>query len=136
MLVVLKGLGSALSPVVNGIVQAAKDGKAFLAASGSWIAKNFKDGAKAFANTISQGWQAAKTGVTAAYNASKTALKSAGNAMVDAAASAANSVGSFFSDMYNSGKKFWESEGASFFGEELFESIDSVWPELDFSISE
>jgi len=131
-----KGLGSALSPVANGIVQAAKDGKAFLAATGSWIAKNFKDGAKAFANTINQGWQAAKTGVTAAYNASKTALKSAGNAMVDAAASAANSVGSFFSDMYNSGKKFWESEGASFFGEELFESIDSVWPELDFSIAE
>lgn len=136
MLVVLKGLGSALSPVVNGIVQAAKDGKAFLAASGSWIAKNFKDGAKAFANTINKGWQAAKTGVTTAYNASKTALKSAGNAMVAAAASAANSVGSFFSDMYNSGKKFWESEGASFFGEELFESIDSVWPELDFSIAE
>jgi peptidoglycan hydrolase-like protein with peptidoglycan-binding domain len=131
-----KGLGSALSPVVNGIVQAAKDGKAFLAASGSWIAKNFKDGAKAFANTINQGWQAAKTGVTTAYNASKNALKSAGNEVAAAANSAANAVGSFFSDMYNSGKKFWESEGASFFGEELFESIDSVWPELDFSIAE
>jgi peptidoglycan hydrolase-like protein with peptidoglycan-binding domain len=137
MLFVLKGLGfSALSTAVNGIVQAAKDGKAFLAASGSWIAKNFKDGAKGFANTINQGWQAAKTGVTTAYNASKHALKSAGNAMVAAANSAANAVGSFFSDMYNSGKKFWESEGASFFGEELFESIDSVWPELDFSIAE
>ena len=131
-----KGLGSALSPVVNGIVQAAKDGKQFLVSSGSWIAKNFKDGAKAFANTINQGWQAAKTGVTTAYNASKNALKSAGNEVVAAANSAANAVGSFFSDMYNSGKKFWESEGASFFGEELFESIDSVWPELDFSIAE
>jgi len=135
-LTVWKGLGSALSPVINGIVQAAKDGKALLASTGSWIAKNFTDGAKAFANTINQGWQAAKTGVTTAYNASKNALKSAGNAVVDAAASAANSVGSFFSDMYNSGKKFWESEESSFFGEELFESIDSVWPELDFSIAE
>lgn len=131
-----KGLGQALSPAVNGIVQASKDGAAFLASSGSWIAKNFKDGAKAFGNMINQGWQAAKTNITTAYNAAKSTLKSAGDSVVNAANSAANAVGSFFSDMYNSGKKFWESEASAFFGEELFESNDFAWENIDFSISE
>jgi hypothetical protein len=131
-----KGISKALSPVANGIVQAAKDGKAFLASSGEWIAKNFKDGAKAFGETINQGWESAKQNVTSAYDRSKKALSSAGDSVVKAANSAANSVGSFLSDMYTKGKKFWESEAMELFGSELFESEVFEWPSIDFSVAE
>jgi hypothetical protein len=131
-----KGLSKALSPVANGIVQAAKDGKAFIASSGEWIAKNFKDGAKAFGEMISQGWQSAKQSAVSAYGKSKKALSSAGDDVVNAAKSAADSIGTFLSAMYNAGKAAWESEASEFFGEEIFETEIFVWPSIDFSIVE
>lgn len=131
-----KGLSKALSPAANGIVQAAKDAKAFISSSAEWIAKNFKDGAKAFGEMISQGWQSAKQSAVSAYDKSKKALSSAGDDVVNAAKSAADSVGTFLSDMYNAGKAAWESEANAFFGEEIFEAEIFVWPSIDFSIAE
>lgn len=103
-----KGLSKALSPVVNGIVQGAKDASAFINSGTEWVTKNFNNGIKAFNQTVAKGWESVKQNATLAFNAAKDQVNSAGDAFAKAATDAANSIGSFFTDMYNTGKAFWE----------------------------
>ena len=128
-----KGISSVFTPAIKAIVQAAKDGEAFITSGLDWIGKNVKNGLVAMKNSISQGWTATVNATKDAWNGAKTAAKSAGEDIYKAANDAYNSVSGFFSDMYNSGKKAWESL-SEVLGDAIFES--SEWDEIDFIISE
>ena len=131
-----KGLENLISPVAFKIVKGAKDTQAFLKSSGEWIAKNFKNGAKAFSDTLNKGWESAKQNANSAYNSSKKYLTNKGSEIVKSSKDAAESTLKFFDDMYNNGKEFWESEAHELFGSELFESEGLVWEPVIFSLGD
>ena len=97
-----------------------------------WIAKNVKDGAVLFKNTVVEGWNATKTASANAYNSVKKTLSSSAKSVQDAAQSAYDATTSFFSSMYAEGKKAWESEIAQL-GLPIFESQELEWDVIDFS---
>jgi peptidoglycan hydrolase-like protein with peptidoglycan-binding domain len=132
-----RGIKSVFSSAVKGIVEAAKDGAAFVKRGLDWIGKNVKNGAQAFARTIKAGWDATVSATKTALAAGASLLKSAGDAVSSAYNSASKAVSDGFNYLYNVGKSFWESEEyADFFGEDIiFEDLD--WSmDFDFNSDE
>ena len=127
-----KGIASVFTPAIKTLVESAKDGAAFITGGMAWIAKNLKDGAVAFKNTVVEGWNATKTASANAYNSTKKALSSSAKTVQAAAQSAYDATTSFFSSMYAEGKKAWESEIAQL-GLPIFESQELEWDIIDFS---
>jgi len=127
-----KGIASVFTPAIKTLVENAKDGAAFITGGMDWIAKNIKDGAVAFKNTVVAGWNATKTASTNAYNSAKKALSSSAKTVQDAAQSAYDATTSYLSAMYDAGKKAWESEIAEL-GLPMFESQELEWDVIDFS---
>ena len=127
-----KGIASVFTPAIKTLVESAKDGAAFITGGMDWIAKNVKDGAVAFKNTVVAGWNATKTASANAYNSAKKALSSSAKTVQDAAQSAYDATTGYLSAMYDAGKKAWESEIAEL-GLPMFESQELEWDVIDFS---
>lgn len=129
-----KAIVNTLSPAVKALVQGAKDAAAFISSGMAWIGKNVKNGLVAMKNALTSGWESVKQASQNAWEGAKSAAKSTGEAMYKAANQAYNSVTSWFSDMYNAGKKAWESLSEILGEDPIFES--SSWETIDFIISE
>lgn len=133
-LAAFKSVASLLDPAVKTLVQGAKDGAAFVANGMAWVANNVKNGAIAIKNSVEAGWKKVATATQKAWNGAKTAAKSAGDSMYKAAGDAYNATASFLSDMYASGKKFWESL-SELTGDPIFESAEFAFEDIDFVIA-
>jgi len=127
-----KSTASIFTPAIKTLVESAKDGAAFITGGMDWIAKNVKDGAVAFKNTVVDGWNATKNASANAYNSAKKALSGSAKTVQDAAQSAYDATTSYLSAMYDAGKKAWESEIAEL-GLPMFESQELEWDVIDFS---
>jgi hypothetical protein len=123
-----------LDPVAKALVQGAENAEAFIRNGMAWIAKNVKNGAIAFKNTIVSGWESTKTATQNAWNGAKAAAQSGGDAMYKAAGDAYNATASFLSSMYDSGKKSWESL-SELTGNPIFESKEFAFENIDFTIA-
>ena len=129
-----KGIANTLSPAVKALVQGAKDAGAFITSGMDWIGKNVKNGLVAMKNSVTAGWNAVKQATQNAWDGAKSAVKSSGESLYKAANQAYSSVTSWFSDMYNAGKKAWESLSEVLGEDPVFES--ESWEVIDFSIAE
>jgi hypothetical protein len=128
-----KGVANIFTPAIKTLVQNAKDGAAFITGGMDWIAKNVKTGVIQFKNDVVAGWNTVKTGTVNAYNSAKKALSSSAKSVQDAAKSAYDATTSFFTSMYDEGKKAWESEIAEL-GLPVFESQELEFDFIDFSV--
>lgn len=133
-LAAFKSVASLLDPAVKALVQGAKDGAEFITNCMDWVTKNVKNGAIAIKNSVEAGWKKVATATQQAWNGAKTAAKSTGDAMFKAAGDAYTATASFLSDMYDSGKKFWESL-SELTGNPIFESEEFTFEAIDFAIS-
>jgi peptidoglycan hydrolase-like protein with peptidoglycan-binding domain len=133
-LAAFKAVASVLDPAVKTLVQGAKDGAAFIANGMAWVASNVKNGAIAIKNAVEAGWKNVAASTQKAWNGAKTAAKSAGDAMYKAAGDAYTATASFLSDMYASGKNFWESL-SELTGNPIFESEEFTFEDIDFTIA-
>jgi hypothetical protein len=123
-----------LDPVAKALVQGAENAEAFITKGMAWIAKNVKNGAMAFKNTIVSGWESTKTATQNQWNGAKAAAQAGGDAMYKAAGDAYNATASFLSSMYDSGKKSWESL-SELTGNPIFESKEFAFENIDFTIA-
>lgn len=128
-----KSMMSALTPAVKTLVQGAKDGAAFVTNGMAWVSKNVKGGVTAIKNSVANGWKNVSISTQKAWNAAKTSTKAAGDAMYKAASTAYTETASFLSDMYASGKAFWESL-SELTGNPIFESEEFAFEDIDFTI--
>ena len=133
-LAAFKSVASVLDPAVKTLVQGAKDGAAFIANGMTWVASNVKNGAIAIKNSVEAGWKKVAASTQQAWDGAKKASKNTGEAMLKAAGAAYTATASFLSDMYASGKKFWESL-SELTGNPIFESEEFAFEDIDFTIS-
>jgi len=129
-----KNVANTLDPAVKVIVQGAKNAEAFISSGMEWIKKNVKNGLVTMKNSVAAGFESVKKATQNAWEGAKSATKSAGDAVYKAASQAYTSVNAWFSEMYNIGKKAWESLSDILGEDPIFES--EGWEEIEFSISE
>jgi phage-related protein len=124
-----KGIKTTFGPTVKSILEAAKDGAAFVKAGMVSIAKSVQNGAEVFRKTMKAGWDAAVNGTNVAIQAGKKYISDKEKALVDAYNNASKSIKNGFNSLYNLGKAFWESEECEFFFGD-----DTIFEDLDWSM--
>jgi peptidoglycan hydrolase-like protein with peptidoglycan-binding domain len=132
-----KAVSNALSPAVKALVQGAKDGAQLIKDGYSWIEKNVKAGLQSVKKGVEDGWNTVSKATSKAWDGAKSAAKASGEAVYKAAEEGYTSTMNFMSDMYEKGKKAWESSLTDLYGEEyLYESLISSLENVEFSLTD
>lgn len=133
-LTAFKSVSNILSPAVKALVDSAKTGAQFIKDGYSWIGKNVKGGLESVKKGAEDGWNTVSQATSKAWDGAKTAAKSSGEAVYKATEEGYASTKSFLEDMYEKGKKAWESTLTEIYGEDfLNESL--IWKDVDFSLA-